>query len=45
MSGQINNEYLVETARTCKYYLEVKSPRDERVLAAMSQVDRIDFLP
>ncbi|MEM4271839.1 MAG: rRNA adenine N-6-methyltransferase family protein [Candidatus Pacearchaeota archaeon] len=39
------NSELVELARTNKYWLEFKSPRDERVLDTMLKVDRKDFLP
>jgi protein-L-isoaspartate(D-aspartate) O-methyltransferase len=42
---RMNNDNLVEACRTEEYYLEHKSPRDERVLRAISRVDRADFVP
>ena len=39
------NQDLVEVARSHKHWLSVKNPRDERVLRAMQEIDRINFLP
>lgn len=41
----MDNEYLIEKARTEYFWLIMKSPRDRNVLDVMSTVDRIDFLP
>ena len=41
---EMNNESLVERIRNEQFYLKFKSPRDERVLTAMSKVDRGKFL-
>ncbi|MCP3683971.1 MAG: protein-L-isoaspartate O-methyltransferase [bacterium] len=41
----MGNDALVKSARTDKTYLGFKSPRDEKVLAAMAKVDRGHFVP
>jgi len=41
----ITNNDLVEMVKNEQHYLQWKSPRDPRVLAAMARVDRRDFLP
>ena len=41
----MDNRILVETVERDEYYLDFKSPRDERVLEAMRKVDRKHFIP
>ena len=41
----MDNNDLVERVARHEYYLNFKSPRDERVLEAMRKTDRRDFLP
>lgn len=41
----MSNKDLVERVGADEYYLQLKSPRDQRVLDAMQKVDREDFLP
>jgi protein-L-isoaspartate(D-aspartate) O-methyltransferase len=41
----MGNEVLVKAARVEPTWLQVKSPRDKRVLGALQQVDRRKFLP
>jgi len=41
----MENEYLVECARDDPFCLRYKSPRDPRILEAMSKVDRANYIP
>ncbi|PIN79530.1 protein-L-isoaspartate O-methyltransferase [Candidatus Woesearchaeota archaeon CG10_big_fil_rev_8_21_14_0_10_34_8] len=43
--NKMGNEDLVDLVRVNPKYLAQKAPRDERVLAALQEVDRKDFLP
>ena len=42
---EFDNDSLVELVRTHPTYLKYKDPRDEKVLEAMRQVDRAEFIP
>lgn len=41
----MGNEKLIRAVREERDWLSMKSPRDERVLKALAQVDRAEFLP